>query len=306
MISTKKGILYNAFGYKVLSEICLPELLQISQLDEDVDIMINYKDLSKQWVELNGRPNQFVVKKDFVIFHLSDVGIFSIQDGKSINIYPLKSANEDQIRLYVLGTCMGALLLQRRIFPLHGSAVAINGRAYAFIGDSGAGKSTLASVFLNRGYQLLSDDVIAVSLSPTENTPIVIPSYPQQKLWQKSLSNLGINNINYRPIYGRETKFCIPVSSQYYEKPLPLSGVYELIKSDTHSVEIKEINRLTRIQTLLKHTYRSYLVPRLGIQDWHFNSSIDIINHIGMFQLHRPNNMFTANELASITLENLI
>ena len=44
----------------------------------------------------------------------------------------------------------------------------------------------LASAFLNRGYQLLSDDVIAVSLSQEESIPFVTPSYPQQKLWQES------------------------------------------------------------------------------------------------------------------------
>ena len=60
---------------------------------------------------------------------------------------------------------MGAILMQRRLLPLHGSAIAINGKAYAIVGDSGAGKSTLASAFLNKGYQLISDDVIAVSLS---------------------------------------------------------------------------------------------------------------------------------------------
>ena len=50
-----------------------------------------------------------------------------------------------------LGTCMGALLMQRKIFPFHGSAIAINGKAYAIVGDSGAGKSTLASAFLKKG-----------------------------------------------------------------------------------------------------------------------------------------------------------
>ena len=57
---------------------------------------------------------------------------------------------------------MGAILMQRKILPLHGSAIAIDGKAYAIVGDSGAGKSTLASAFLKRGYQLLSDDVITV------------------------------------------------------------------------------------------------------------------------------------------------
>ena len=37
--------------------------------------------------------------------------------------------DEDIIRLYILGTCMGAILMQRKILPLHGSAIAINGKA---------------------------------------------------------------------------------------------------------------------------------------------------------------------------------
>ena len=41
----------------------------------------------------------------------------------------------------------------KKNFPLHGSAIAIDGKAYAIVGDSGAGKSTLASAFLKKGYQ---------------------------------------------------------------------------------------------------------------------------------------------------------
>ena len=42
---------------------------------------------------------------------------------------------------------------EKDILPLHGSAVAINGKAYAFMGNSGAGKSTLASALINQGYE---------------------------------------------------------------------------------------------------------------------------------------------------------
>ena len=105
----------------------------------------------------------------------------------------MNGSNEDEIRLYILGTCMGAILLQRKILPLHGSAIAIDGKAYAIVGDSGAGKSTLASAFLKRGYQLLSDDVIPVTLNHA-NVPIVTPAYPQQKLWLESLNHFGMES----------------------------------------------------------------------------------------------------------------
>ena len=99
-----------------------------------------------------------------MMYKFGNIAIFSIQDGKRISVSPLKEYDEDTSSdYYILGTCMGAILMQRKVLPLHGSAIAINGKAYAIIGDSGAGKSTLALAFLNKGFQLLSDDVIAVS-----------------------------------------------------------------------------------------------------------------------------------------------
>jgi serine kinase of HPr protein (carbohydrate metabolism regulator) len=79
--------------------------------------------------------------------------MFLIQEGRSIIVSPLEEYKEDVIRLYILGSCMGAILMQKRILPLHGSAVAIDGKAFAIIGESGAGKSTLASAFISRGFQ---------------------------------------------------------------------------------------------------------------------------------------------------------
>ena len=38
---------------------------------------------------------------------------------------------------YLLGTCMGTILMQRKILPLHGSAIEIEGKVYAIVGDSG-------------------------------------------------------------------------------------------------------------------------------------------------------------------------
>ena len=109
---------------------------------------------------------------------------------------------------------MGALLIQRKIVPLHGSAIEIDGKAYAVIGESGAGKSTLASAFLSQGYKLLSDDVIAVTFSQNQ-TPFVIPAYPQQKLWQTSLDQFEMEASNFRPIIEREAKYAIPVSTKF-------------------------------------------------------------------------------------------
>lgn len=304
MLYTVKNMMYTAFGLRVRSEIPLPELPeQLGESKDTADIMIEKNDVSKLWYELSSSPRMFVVTEKLVMFQIEDIAIFLIQEGKRIVVSPLPSYEEDIVRLYLLGTCMGALLMQRKILPLHGSTVAINGKAYAFIGDSGAGKSTLASAFLNRGFQLLSDDVIAVTLSPDEHIPFVTPSYPQQKLWQESLNKFGMESSDFRSIYGRETKYCVPVSSRYFANPLPLAGVFELVKTEDDKIQIHPIDKLQRFQTLFTHTYRNFLIPRLGLMEWHFSISASILNRIKVYQLGRPISGFSAPQLSSLILE---
>jgi ABC-type dipeptide/oligopeptide/nickel transport system ATPase component len=182
---------------------------------------------------------------------------------------------------------MGAILMQRKILPIHGSAVAIDGKAYAIVGDSGAGKSTLASAFLKRGYKLMSDDVIPVTLN-NEHIPIVTPSYPQQKLWLESLNHFEMDSNNYQPLIVREDKFAVPVQDQFITEQLPLAGVFELIKGENDEIDIKPIPSLQRFYKLYHHTYRNFFIQKSGLMDWHFNTSAKMIKKIEFFQLRRP------------------
>ena len=60
----------------------------------------------------------------------------------SIRLAPALSPDvlEGDVRAYLLGTAIGALLHQRGLLPLHASAVEVNGRAVAFIAPAGHGK----------------------------------------------------------------------------------------------------------------------------------------------------------------------
>ena len=186
MIKVENKIIYKAFGFSIVSEIPLPQLPRLGiEVETNIDIVITKEDLTKKWNELVENDNVFFIQENLMMYKFGEVAIFAVQDGKRISVSPLKEFDEDTAGIIILGTCMGAILMQRKVLPLHGSAIAINGKAYAIVGDSGAGKSTLALAFLNRGFRLLTDDVIAVSLK--DHIPYVTPSYPQQKLWRDSL-----------------------------------------------------------------------------------------------------------------------
>jgi hypothetical protein len=305
MLDTERKASYKAFGLTVRSEIPLPELPQTNAKERIDEILIEFSDLSQLWRELNGQQGKFKVTENLVMFQIPNTAIFCIQEGRKISISPLGRADEDKIRLYLLGTCMGALLMQRRVLPLHGSAVAINGKAYAFVGDSGAGKSTLAAAFLHRGFELLSDDIIALTFSKANDVPVVVPSYPQQKLWRESLVEFGLDTSNYRPLFERETKYAVPVISNFFSTPMPLAGIFELVKSEEKQAGIVPIKGLQQLYTLFVHTFRNFIVPRSGLIEWHFHQSAKIAKQVEMFQISRPSFCFTAPHLVSLILETI-
>jgi hypothetical protein len=283
------------------SDIALPELPVVEGMDQTADIVIERADLSEEWSRIAVPNGMTFVTVDRIMFQIAGTATYCVQDGNKIVVSPMTGSDEDRIRLYILGSCMGALLFQRRILPLHGSAVEIGGKAYAFVGDSGAGKSTLAAAFIQRGYPLVSDDVIAVSLAP-DQPPMVMPSYPQQKLWQESLDGFDMGNSSFRPIFQRETKFAVPVPGMFYKERLPLAGIIELVKSDKETIQVNRIRNLEKLSILYGHTYRKSFISRLGLMEWHFNMTAGMASKLGLFRLYRPYTGFTAPDMASLIL----
>jgi hypothetical protein len=303
MLNVQEKVVYKAFGLKITSDIPLPELIRLNERVDIVDLEIKLEDLSKRWSELSNIQNAPLINERFVMFQVPNIATFLIREGSKISVSPINELNEDVIRLFLLGSCMGVILMQRGVFPLHGSAMVINGKAYAIIGESGAGKSTLASAFLDKGYQLLTDDIIAVSLSK-DNIPFITPSYPQQKLWEESINYFGMEKKHYRSIFGRETKYCIPVIGFSFDS-YPLSGVFELVKNEKTGCKVTPINGLKGLHTLYKHTYRNYIITPLNLLESHFSFSAKVIDKIDLFRLERPLHHFSVHELTNIILNTI-
>ena len=74
----------------------------------------------------------------------------------------LQEVPNEVLFTYLLGQVLSYCLLARGFEPLHGTAIVAGEKAVAFLGDSGAGKSTLAAALLQKGFPLLTDDVLAL------------------------------------------------------------------------------------------------------------------------------------------------
>jgi hypothetical protein len=302
MIPIKQSYIYTAFGYQITSEIELPELISLGRLKDQGEITIKMDNLNHKWNQIPKKNQFFVITENQILFGVPKTGIFLIENGKKIVVSIDEGADKGLVRLFILGTCMGAILLQKKVLPLHGSAIVINGKAYAVVGESGVGKSTLASAFYKNGFQMLSDDIVAVSFNE-DGKPVVSPAYPQQKLWQDSLRNFKMSTECLTPLYGREKKYSVPVTANFINEKIPLAGIFELVTGD--KIEISPITGLERFHSLYRHTYRNLFLNPQGLIDWHFQLSAKLLNLVSLYRLQRPSFQFTAPAMASLILEKI-
>jgi hypothetical protein len=171
--------------------------------------------------------------------------------------WPTGSSLQDTLS-YLVGPILGLLLRLRGIVCLHASSVSINDRAAVFLGSEGAGKSTTAAALAQRGYAVLSDDIVA--LAEGRHGFQTLPAYPRVNLWPDSVSLLYGSPDALPAVSLGWDKRCLNLGeaegTKFEERPLPLGAIYVLGESaggPEKGVEI--VSQKTALMMLVGNTY---------------------------------------------------
>lgn len=316
MIEDSNVYAYRAFGFHITTDIPFPGARPADESLGLADVRIEWGDLTALWEEASAPGDAFALLGDKVLFRIKQTAVYMVEAGRRVVVCPDEEAQLERIRLFLDGYCMAILLLQRGILPLHGSAVAKDGLAYALVGSSGAGKSTLAKAMLDEeGFSFVSDDIIPVVLPDNAKEPALVwPALPEQKLWQESLSDLGVSSEGLRTVYEREarpseatdgirTKYALPVAS-FAAAPLPLAGIFELVKRE-NGTELVPVVGTDRLRALALHTFHRSLIEPMGLLEWHFRTMANLANRTMMLRLGRPRDQYSVPALIELVLGNL-
>lgn len=126
---------YQAFGLNIASDLKIIELLPNTE-NAPMDVQIFAGEVPA-CVEENVHQLKL---------NVSGVARILIENGQRIIYQRDENVDDDQLRLFLLGSAMGALLQQRGHVVLHGNAISLNDKtATIFVGKQGAGKSTTAA-----------------------------------------------------------------------------------------------------------------------------------------------------------------
>jgi len=290
---------YTAFGLMIQSELPFRELLSTPCADNDEDV-ITIKLGSVDPHGLNGLPPPkgvfYQVTSSKLWLHVPDVARFQVTNGHQIIIQPLTETDEDSIRLFVLGSCMGALLMQRNLFLLHGNAISINdGQSVSFVGNSGVGKSTLSGAFFRRGYSILADDICAMNTQGR-----VMPSFPQIKLCADAAQQLQIDTQSLNRIMPSLNKFAVPLGGQFHPVASKLKVVYVLDTHHQDNITITPLVGMEKLDALQNNLYRKqYLNERESVYAC-LKQCMQIASQIDIARITRPIKGFKLDELVDV------
>lgn len=240
--------------------------------------------------------NQFLLKMDNVARYL-------VQNGNEIIVDPAPNALESDIRVFLLGSALGALLHQREMLVLHASAIRTKAGAVLFAGASGSGKSTLLGEMLNRGYPMMVDDVCAV-VQDDNGIPIVLPGYPRTRIWADSAKVLDVETENLARTRPTLEKYERQIPKRFWEQSAPLRHIYHLT-TNQDELRLKPLPRIHNFCTVLHNTYRHAFLDGLAMRQSHFKQASAVATNVGVTRVSRPIGVFNLKELADLIEEDL-
>lgn len=244
---------YSCYGLHIRSELELPELASHVHAEGAVDLVLRIARVPADGFVESDRISQVIwVDEDTQRLQIKGLARYEMNAGREIIIDPAPDGDPLAVRTFLLGAALGTALMQRGYLLLHGNAIRIGDACMICIGNSKAGKSTLAAAFLQRGHEVLADDV-----TPVRDDGMALPGFPRIKLWQDAADRLGIATQGLMPVLTGLEKFNLPLQSRRATpQPLPVRWIYLLDWHDQPDVQMTSINGMARFATLNEHTYR--------------------------------------------------
>jgi hypothetical protein len=294
---------YHAYGLNIASDLECPELVPGNGASPDLRVRYGNVPERQDVPATSGAffqatPQQFLLTID-------RIARYAINNGDEIVIDRAPQATDGDVRVFLLGSAIGALLHQRGLLPLHASAIETRLGAVAFMGQVGLGKSTLAAAFHRRGYRVLTDDVCAVSLD-ADGKPLVTPAYPQLNLWADALEQIGETKENLPLTRLVNAKYGRSVSDGYTTNPVPLCAVYELRTHDGGSPpSLSRVTGREKMWLLRDNTFRLSFLAGMEHDEQYLRLVLATAQHISAARVSRPQQPFLLDELADLVERDL-
>ncbi len=274
---------YTAFGLSIHSDLALSGFAPGSDGAPDVTMRAGNLRVRKSAAgERYGAVVSGHIKEDAWGLDL----LFHIREGKVVTYDTLSPISDDLLRSFMQGALLAAVLRQRHLLVLHGAAVSDGERAVAFLGNSGWGKSTLATYFCERGYQLITDDVMVVTPG-TETEPALVPPGVKQVRLRPAAAEHLVEDHESLPLVTEITSKRLSVLKGEDVRSIPLAKLYVLRRETADACRITPISPGEVPLHFVAHTHATNWITAPDYVAEHFRQCADLARHTPVALLER-------------------
>ncbi|MCW3847395.1 hypothetical protein OF829_09085 [Sphingomonas sp. LB-2] len=253
----EEGRDYNLCGWRVSSEINLPELAPWPGTPGPIDVAIRIGEVPPSIPNLVlDTPFLQTDAEGHARYTIPGVADFLVEHGRSITIQPGMDPESPDVRLWLLGSVFGLLCNQRGLLPLHAASVEIDGKAVAFAGASGSGKSTLAAAFNRRGFRLFADDVTPIAVDGGQVR--FLPGLRRIRLWPDSLRDADWDVAELERCREGIEKFSRSFDRDFVTEPMTPAALFHLrpISDTIGDVMLTRLQGAGAVQQVRRQVYR--------------------------------------------------
>jgi hypothetical protein len=246
---------YTAYGLNIVSKIELPELmpriepeqlrpLDIEIVDGNIEIKFDGPIISRPF---------FQASQTDCLLSTPEGSQYWLHNGNRVVININQSGLSEIVRYFLIYGALPILLIQRGIFLLHGSAISNGQHALVLLGGSRSGKSTLAAGSWQRGWRLISDELIVCTLDPAQRI-CVQPGIPQILLWRDALDQLKMDYELAKPTR-IPNQFILGAGEKFEQKPVPIQTIFCLERQSNKAPQPDVSWGHTKFLQVLQKTY---------------------------------------------------
>jgi len=218
-------------------------------------------------------------------FELGDFRVSA--DGRTVRCWPAPGVSDGTMRHLHLNQVLPLALSRQGKLVFHASAVEIDARAVAFMGESGKGKSTLAVSFATNGFRFLADDGLLVD--STQGQLQIAPSHPSIRLWEDSQEALLDPATPTAPPvqFTSKSRFLAGANIAFCEQARELRCVYFLGNGTQRHTVIERLNPGEALIELLKHSFLLDIEERQVLAT-HFDELVNMVARPIYYRLDFP------------------
>lgn len=292
---------YLMSGLRVTSDLPLPGLIEIAPTSAPPDVRILAGDVPLDIPHATQFGPNWQLAQDRFLLRIPGIVRMVLEAGKTIIWQCEDDTAPDDAAIFISGSGFGLLMHQHGRCILHGSAIAVGGKAVLFCGPSGAGKSTLAAALAAQGPAHVADDQCVLS-GLAEGDVIVHPDGRAHKLWEQAIDKLDLAGRSGPSVRRELRKFYVAPSSAS-AAPLPLAAIYVLGEARApdsvrgRKVVIDRLNLADAAIAVKDNAYRPAMVDRLGQAGLYLQAAAGAMRTGGVFRLMRPMGFETMDEV---------